>query len=286
MLEGVKRRRSFLEAFKREAVVAIQGDRSVSQVAAELGLPDRLVRSWLRWSEGRPAEATVAPAPTPRRAQAAPARRVGPSPGDQAAEIARLRKELARARPDGARHLKASGAHLRPDDGPEVSYMFIQANVAGFPSRLCARCSASAAAATMAGRAGPRARGPRADRALAAEIRTAHAASWPLWQPAGACRIARPWPPGRPQARRAPDARHGPGSPAQAPVPSHDGQPARLPDRAEHARTELQRGSAGPRLAGRPDLHLDRRGMAVSRRGARPLHPPRGRLGDGRPPRA
>ncbi|WP_372624868.1 transposase, partial [Falsiroseomonas sp.] len=47
MSEGVKRRRSFPEAFKLEAVAAIRGGRSVSQVAAELGLPDRLVRSWL-----------------------------------------------------------------------------------------------------------------------------------------------------------------------------------------------------------------------------------------------
>ena len=98
MSEGVKRRRSFPEAFKREAVAAIRGGRSVSQVAAELGLPDRLVRSWLRWAEGQAAAASGAPAPTPPREQAVPARRVGPSPADQAAEIARLRKELERAR--------------------------------------------------------------------------------------------------------------------------------------------------------------------------------------------
>ncbi len=89
---------SFPEAFKREAVAAICGGRSVSQVAAELGLADRLVRSWLRWAEDHPAEASGTPAPTPSRAQAAPMRRVGASPADQAAEIARLRKELERAR--------------------------------------------------------------------------------------------------------------------------------------------------------------------------------------------
>jgi transposase len=96
MSEGVKRRRSFPEAFKREAVAAIRGGRSVSPVAAELGLPDRLVRSWLRWAEGR--VPTASGAPTPPREQAVPARRVGPSPADQAAEIARLRKELERVR--------------------------------------------------------------------------------------------------------------------------------------------------------------------------------------------
>ena len=39
-----------------------------------------------------------APAPAPTKQQAAPARRVGPSPADQAAEIGRLRRELDRVR--------------------------------------------------------------------------------------------------------------------------------------------------------------------------------------------
>ena len=89
MVESGRRRRTFPEAFKREAVVAVQGGRPVSQVAAELGLPDRLVRAWLRWAEGRGAAGSGAPAP---------ARRVGPSPAGQAAEIARLRRELDRVR--------------------------------------------------------------------------------------------------------------------------------------------------------------------------------------------
>lgn len=96
MSEGAKRRRSFPPAFKREAVAAVRGSRSAWQVAAELGLPDRLVRSWPCWAEEQPAEASAAPAPS--RAQTSPARRVGPSPADQAAEIARLRKELERVR--------------------------------------------------------------------------------------------------------------------------------------------------------------------------------------------
>src|SRR4051812_45905928 len=98
MSEGTKRRRSFPEMFKREAVAAVRGGRSVSQVAAELGLPDRLVRSWLLWADDHPARASGVPALTPSRAQAGPARRVGPSPADQAAEIAQLRKELERVR--------------------------------------------------------------------------------------------------------------------------------------------------------------------------------------------
>ena len=98
MTESGKRRRVFPDAFKLEAVAAIRGGRSVSAVAAELGLPDRLVRAWLRWAEGRTAAETGAPAPPPAKEQALPARRVGPSPADQAAEIGRLRRELDRVR--------------------------------------------------------------------------------------------------------------------------------------------------------------------------------------------
>jgi hypothetical protein len=63
MSESVKQRGIFPEAFKREAVAAVRGGRSVSQVAAELGLPDRLVRSWLRWADGRAPAASGALAP-------------------------------------------------------------------------------------------------------------------------------------------------------------------------------------------------------------------------------
>jgi len=96
MTENGKRRRFFPDAFKLEAVAAVRGGRSVSQVAAELGLPDRLVRGWLRWAEGRGTAGSGAPAPP--ALVGAPARRVGPSPADQAAEIARLRRENERLR--------------------------------------------------------------------------------------------------------------------------------------------------------------------------------------------
>ena len=98
MAENGKRRRFFPDAFKLEAVAAICGGRPVSQVAAELGLPDRLVRSWLRWAAGRGTAGSGAPAPTRPIQQAASARPVGPSPADQAAEIARLRRENERLR--------------------------------------------------------------------------------------------------------------------------------------------------------------------------------------------
>ena len=55
MAESNRQRRFFPDAFKLEAVASVRGGRSVSAVAAELGLPDRLVRAWLRWAEGRAA---------------------------------------------------------------------------------------------------------------------------------------------------------------------------------------------------------------------------------------
>lgn len=63
MVEGVKRRRRFRHAFNRAAIDAIPGGRSASRVAAEPGPPHRLVRSWLRWAEGRSPEVTRAPTP-------------------------------------------------------------------------------------------------------------------------------------------------------------------------------------------------------------------------------
>jgi len=67
MSEDAKRHRSFPDAFKREAVAAIPGGRSVSQVAAEQVLADRLVRSWLRWAEKHPAAALIFGQATDRR---------------------------------------------------------------------------------------------------------------------------------------------------------------------------------------------------------------------------
>ena len=44
-MERVRRRWAFPDGFKLETVAAVRGGRSVSEVAAELGVPDRLARS-------------------------------------------------------------------------------------------------------------------------------------------------------------------------------------------------------------------------------------------------
>jgi hypothetical protein len=103
-------------------LAAIRGGRSVPQVTAELGLPDRLVRSWLSWADERALTVSGAVAPTPRREQAATARRAGPSPADQAAEIGRRNVSSLGC----AWSASSCGAHLRPGDGPQMSYAFIR----------------------------------------------------------------------------------------------------------------------------------------------------------------
>ena len=104
MSEATIRRRSFPEAFKREAVAAIRGGRSVSQVAAELGLADRLVRSWLRWAEERAPEASGAPAPTPSDAIKSAGGADAPRRGEPGRSGGRDRTAAqgTRARADGA----------------------------------------------------------------------------------------------------------------------------------------------------------------------------------------
>jgi transposase len=90
------KRRFFPEEFKREAVAQVEtSGRSVAVVAAELGLCDTVLRKWVRQrgSGNRPA----LPLPRPGM-QATPAAALPLSPADQAAEIARLKRELERTR--------------------------------------------------------------------------------------------------------------------------------------------------------------------------------------------
>ena len=90
MGEG-RRRREFPEAFKREAVERVRtSGMTIIAVAEELGLHETVLRRWLRkFSE--PGMATA------QRRSTAPAL-PGSSPADLAAENARLKRELDRAR--------------------------------------------------------------------------------------------------------------------------------------------------------------------------------------------
>ena len=88
-----KTRREFTPEFKREAVALLESrGRPQMQIAAELGIQPSMLRQWrsaLNRTSSRPRSAgsTGATPPSPVA-----------SPSDQAAEIARLRRELDRTR--------------------------------------------------------------------------------------------------------------------------------------------------------------------------------------------
>lgn len=84
-----KKRRYFPDEFKRQAVERVEtSGLSVMNVAAELGVHETQLRRWMH-QHGRSGTG-------PARRPATQAQ--GPSPADLAAENARLRRELHRAR--------------------------------------------------------------------------------------------------------------------------------------------------------------------------------------------
>jgi len=88
-----KTRREFTPEFKREAVALLESSgRPQMQIAAELGIQPSMLRNWRAVLNGG--------APRPRAAlTTSPAGSASmTSPADQAAEIARLRRELDRTR--------------------------------------------------------------------------------------------------------------------------------------------------------------------------------------------
>ena len=87
-----KTRRSFTDEFKREAVALLQtSGRPLMQIASELGIQPSMLRNWRNAIAGVPAGGSQRP-----NTQAMPPQ--AGAPGDQAAEIARLRREVERLR--------------------------------------------------------------------------------------------------------------------------------------------------------------------------------------------
>jgi transposase len=88
-----KTRRDFTPEFKREAVALLESSgRPLMQIATELGISPSMLRNWRAIVNGGP--------PRSRAGSRTPSPTAGPmtSPADQAAEIARLRRELDRTR--------------------------------------------------------------------------------------------------------------------------------------------------------------------------------------------
>jgi transposase len=91
-----KTRREFTPEFKREAVALLQSSgRPLTQIAAEIGIQPSMLRSRRSVQNGGPARSRVTGTGAGPTAAATP---IAPSPADQAAEVARLRRELDRVR--------------------------------------------------------------------------------------------------------------------------------------------------------------------------------------------
>ena len=88
-----KTRREFTPEFKQEAVALLESSgRPQMQIAAELGIQPAMLRQWRATVNG------AAPRPRPGASPAGMPGSPIASPSDQAAEIARLRRELDRTR--------------------------------------------------------------------------------------------------------------------------------------------------------------------------------------------
>src|SRR5918998_2684969 len=88
-----KTRREFTPEFKREAVALLESSgRPLMQIATELGVSPSMLRNWRALAHGAAPRSRGTSSPAP----AGPASVT--SPADQAAEIARLRRELDRTR--------------------------------------------------------------------------------------------------------------------------------------------------------------------------------------------
>jgi hypothetical protein len=99
---------------------------------------------------------------------------VGPSPADQAAEVARLRRELDRV---DERDILKQAALIGPGDGPEMSYAFIHDRVATLPIQVMCEVLGVSRSGYYAWASRPESLQAAADRDLAAEIRVAHEGS-------------------------------------------------------------------------------------------------------------
>jgi len=88
-----KTRREFTSEFKREAVALLESSgRPQMHIASELGIQPSMLRQWRTMLMG--GSSPPRPAGLPGAAPVSPVA----SPSDQAAEIARLRRELDRTR--------------------------------------------------------------------------------------------------------------------------------------------------------------------------------------------
>ncbi|MGE7415093.1 IS3 family transposase [Methylobacterium tarhaniae] len=162
-----KTRREFTPEFKREAVALLESSgRSQMQIAAELGIQPSMLRQWRTvLMDGSPQQR---PAGAPGSAPTSPVA----SPSDQAAEIARLRRELDRTRMERD-VLKKANRHLRGD--AQVTFAFIEQHATTWPVRLMCRVLGVSPSGYYGWRSRPESARSASNRQLLEDVQRIHA---------------------------------------------------------------------------------------------------------------
>ena len=161
-----KTRREFTPEFKREPVALLESSgRPQMQIAAELGIQPSMLRQW--WATLNGAASRPRPGTLPSLTPATP---VSSSP-DQAAEIAKLRRELDRTRMQ--RDVLESDRPLRGD--AEVRLRFIEQHARPWPVRLMCRVLQVSPSGYYGWRSRSERIRPAANRQLLEDVRCIHA---------------------------------------------------------------------------------------------------------------
>ncbi|MEN3233020.1 IS3 family transposase [Methylobacterium ajmalii] len=162
-----KTRREFTPEFKREAVALLESSgRSQMQIAAELGIQPSMLRQWRTvLMDG---SVQQRPAGAPGSAPTSPVA----SPSDQAAEIARLRRELDRTRMERD-VLKKRDRHLCGD--AQMTFAFIEPHATTWPVRLMCRVLGVSPSGDYGWRSRPESARSASNRQLLDDVQRIHA---------------------------------------------------------------------------------------------------------------
>ena len=241
----------FTTEFKREAVrLVLSSGRPRTEIAEDLGVGLSSLTRWIGQYRGEEMPPEIR--------------------DDLQAELKRLRKENAVLRQE--RDILKKSRGLLREGGKSMRFALIDAEKAEFPVRTMCRVLDVSESGFFSWKGRPASQRQRDDMIYLAHIRIAFELSNRTY---GSPRMHRDLVDeglsiGRRRTARL-MARERPGRAPEASFQTNHGQYARLAGRAQSAGPGLRGRGARPEMERRHLLHLDRRGMALSRRAHRPL---------------